>query len=172
MTCEMGTELGRGYTLDPIHLKSQGPFEGTDIEASCLASPRIELRWIEALELMHAPMDETSVADRITNYFITSYSCHLAGVERALTGPIDGLERCGPYMVYHCVRPRCYWQDSERGRTFEGIDECEGKGKPRDFPELNTGQRASIRVLYVFLRLGICRPRVYVTTLCSGTFPP
>lgn len=30
LTYEMETELGQGYTLDPVHLKSQDPFEGTD----------------------------------------------------------------------------------------------------------------------------------------------
>ncbi|KAI6161832.1 hypothetical protein EDD17DRAFT_648257 [Pisolithus thermaeus] len=95
-----------------------------------------------------------------------SDSCdsHLAGVGHALTGPIHGLQRCGANMVYNCVRPRFYGRDSERKRTSEDIDECQGKGKPRDLPGPSAGQRASTSVVHVLLRLSICRSGVYIPT--------
>ncbi|KAI5985208.1 hypothetical protein EDC04DRAFT_2913939 [Pisolithus marmoratus] len=88
-TSEMETEPE--WALDLRKLKSQDLFTGTrDEEEFFLSSARIELRGVEALELMRASMDELFVGDDIAVRRITPYLTRLAGVVQALTSLLNG----------------------------------------------------------------------------------
>ena len=63
------------------NLRSQTLFTGTsDEEEFYLTSARIELRGVEALELMRATMDEAFVGDSIAFRRITTYLQTMSGV--------------------------------------------------------------------------------------------
>ncbi|KAI6006205.1 Indoleamine 2,3-dioxygenase [Pisolithus orientalis] len=170
-TCEAETGLEWACTMDLDNLKSQDLFTGTrDEEEFFLASARIELRGVEALELMRASMDEMFVGDDIAVRRITSYLSRLAGVIHALTGLLmDVRKGCDPDVFYHRVRPWFCGQDADPAKRtwkFEGIEKCEdGMEEPTDLSGPSAGQSALIHALDIFLGLDNCRSE---TTPTSG----
>ncbi|KAI6141958.1 Indoleamine 2,3-dioxygenase [Pisolithus thermaeus] len=175
--CEMEAESEWSCTLDLDNLKSQDLFTGTrDEEEFFLASARIELRGVEALELMRASMDEIFVGDDIAVRRITSYLSRLAGVVHALTSLLmDVRKGCDPDVFYYRVRPWFCGQDSDPGERkwkFEGIDECEGSiEEPKDLSGPSAGQSALIHALDIFLGLDNCTSKTS-TTPTSGKSDP
>ncbi|KAI5985204.1 Indoleamine 2,3-dioxygenase [Pisolithus marmoratus] len=157
-TSEMETEPE--WALDLRKLKSQDLFTGTrDEEEFFLSSARIELRGVEALELMRASMDEMFVGDDIAVRRITPYLTRLAEVVQALTSLLmDVRKGCDPDVFYHLVRPWFRGQDSdpgERKRTFEGIAEY--------LSGPSAGQSALIHALDIFLGLDNCASETSTT---------
>lgn len=149
------TELGfEAPALD--NLRSQDMFSGTiDEQEFYLASARIELRGVEALELMRATMDELFVGDKIAIRRITAYLYKLASVVRDLTTILlDVRKGCDPDTFYHSIRPWFRGADSDpahRKWVFEGVEE-----QPTDLSGPSAGQSALIHALDVFLGLDNC----------------
>ncbi|KAG1852990.1 Indoleamine 2,3-dioxygenase [Suillus tomentosus] len=149
------TELGfEAPALD--NLRSQDTFSGTiDEQEFYLASARIELRGVEALELMRATMDELFVGDKIAIRRITAYLYKLASVVRDLTTILlDVRKGCDPNTFYHSIRPWFRGADSDpahRKWVFEGVEE-----QPTDLSGPSAGQSALIHALDVFLGLDNC----------------
>lgn len=176
-TREMETESEWACALDLDNMKSQDLFTGTrDEEEFFLSSARIELRGVEALELMRASMDEIFVGDDIAVRRITSYLSRLAGVVHALTSLLmDVRKGCDPDVFYHRVRPWFCGQDSdpaERKWRFEGIDEFENDvEEPKNLSGPSAGQSALIHALDVFLGLDNCKSDTS-TTPTSGKADP
>ncbi|KAG1905406.1 Indoleamine 2,3-dioxygenase [Suillus fuscotomentosus] len=149
------TELGfEAPALD--NLRSQDMFSGTiDEQEFYLASARIELRGVEALELMRATMDELFVGDKIAIRRITAYLYKLASVVGDLTTILlDVRKGCDPNTFYHSIRPWFRGADSDpahRKWVFEGVEE-----QPTDLSGPSAGQSALIHALDVFLGLDNC----------------
>ena len=101
-------------------------FTGTrDEDEFYLASARIELRGVDALEIMRATMDELFVGDMLAARRITRYLHSLVRVlddlARLLLAVRDG---CDPEIFYHAIRPWFNGADSgSRKWTFEGIED-------------------------------------------------
>jgi indoleamine 2,3-dioxygenase len=115
---------------DPIpaldNLRCLTSFTGTrDEDEFYLASARIELRGVDALEIMRATMDELFVGDMLAARRITRYLHSLVRVlddlARLLLAVRDG---CDPEIFYHLIRPWFNGADSgSRKWTFEGIED-------------------------------------------------
>lgn len=133
------------------NLRSQDMFTGTiDEQEFYLASARIELRGVEALELMRATMDEMFVGDGIAINRITEYLHKLASVVLDLKNILlDVRKGCDPITFYHSIRPWFRGADSDpahRKWVFEGVE-----GQPTDLSGPSAGQSALIHALDVFL---------------------
>ena len=150
------------------NLRSQDLFTGTlDEESFYLASARIELRGVEALDLMRATMDEMFVGDDIAVRRITLYLARLAEVIHELVEILmDVRKGCDPDFFYRSVRPWFCGQDADpagRAWEFEGVGEgmveedgnVEGEvlEKPEDLSGPSAGQSALIHALDIFLGL-------------------
>lgn len=138
------------------NLRSQDTFSGTiDEQEFYLASARIELRGVEALELMRATMDELFVSDEIAIRRITAYLHKLASIVRDLqTILLDVRKGCDPYTFYHSIRPWFRGVDSDpagRKWAFEGVEE-----QPTHLSGPSAGQSTLIHALDVFLGLDNC----------------
>lgn len=138
------------------NLRSQDTFSGTiDEQEFYLASARIELRGVEALELMRATMDELFVGDEIAIRRITAYLHKLASIVHDLqTILLDVRKGCDPYTFYHFIRPWFRGVDSDPARrkwVFEGVEE-----QPTHLSGPSAGQSTLIHALDVFLGLDNC----------------
>jgi len=138
------------------NLRSQDMFTGTiDEQEFYLASARIELRGVEALELMRATLDEMFIGDKIAISRITGYLHNLASVVRDLKDILlDVRKGCDPLTFYHSIRPWFRGADSDpahRKWVFEDVEE-----QPRDLSGPSAGQSALIHALDVFLGLDNC----------------
>ncbi|KAG1729872.1 Indoleamine 2,3-dioxygenase [Suillus paluster] len=148
-------ELGfQSPALD--NLRSQDMFTGTiDEQEFYLASARIELRGVEALELMRATMDEMFVGDAIAIRRISAYLHKLASVVQDLKGILlDVRKGCDPSTFYHTIRPWFRGADSDpahRKWVFEGVED-----QPTNLSGPSAGQSALIHALDVFLGLDNC----------------
>ncbi|KAH7915591.1 Indoleamine 2,3-dioxygenase [Hygrophoropsis aurantiaca] len=143
------------------NLRSQTLFTGTtDEEEFYLASSRIELRGVEALELMQATMDEMFVGDDIAIRRISGYLHKLASVINDLKSILLNVRKgCDPEFFYHSIRPWFRGQDSDpthRTWFFEGLDEHPELGPPTDLSGPSAGQSAIIHSLDIFLGLDNC----------------
>jgi indoleamine 2,3-dioxygenase len=146
-------------TLD--NLCSQDLFTGSNDEQEFyLASSRIELRGVEALELMRATMDEMFVGDEIAVRRITGYLYKLAAVVDDLQSILlDVRKGCEPEFFYHSIRPWFRGQDSDpldRKWIFEGLEEHPEIRHPMDLSGPSAGQSALIHALDIFLGLDNC----------------
>ncbi|KAI9568150.1 Indoleamine 2,3-dioxygenase [Boletus coccyginus] len=143
------------------NLRSQDLFTGTNDEQEFyLASSRIEIRGVEALELMRATMDEMFVGDDIAVRRITGYLCQLASVVDELTSILLNVRRgCDPEFFYHNIRPWFRGEDSDpmnRKWVFEGLDGHPEIEPPTDLSGPSAGQSALIHALDIFLGLDNC----------------
>lgn len=143
------------------NLRSQDLFTGTiDEQEFYLASSRIEIRGVEALELMRATMDEMFVGDEIAVRRITGYLHKLASVVNNLTSILlDVRKGCDPQFFYHSIRPWFRGEDSDpmnRKWVFEGLDEHPEIEPPVDLSGPSAGQSALIHALDIFLGLDNC----------------
>jgi indoleamine 2,3-dioxygenase len=131
-------------------------FTGTrDEEEFYLASARIELRGVDALEIMRATMDELFVGDTLASRRITRYLQSLIRV-------LDDLARlllavrggCDPDVFYHVIRPWFNGADSgSRKWTFEGLDDDAGTGLrvPTELSGPSAAQSSLIHAFDAFL---------------------
>ncbi|KAH9061374.1 Indoleamine 2,3-dioxygenase [Lactarius vividus] len=139
-------------TLD--NLRSLTLFTGTrDEEEFYLTSARIELRGVDALEIMRATMDELFVGDALAARRITRYLHSLARVLDDLTRILltvrDG---CDPDVFYHSIRPWFNGADSgTRKWFFDGLDAHPELAFPDELSGPSAAQSALIHALDAFL---------------------
>jgi indoleamine 2,3-dioxygenase len=141
-----------------------------------LSSARIELRGVEALELMRATMDEAFVGDDLAFARIAAYLASLADVVGALSALLLRVrERCDPDVFYHQIRPWFRGEDSaaEGGRkwVFEGIDE-HGLKEPVERSGPSAGQSALVHALDIFLGVDEYSHHSALTGRSGGPAPP
>ncbi|KAH9040653.1 Indoleamine 2,3-dioxygenase [Lactarius pseudohatsudake] len=136
------------------NLRSLTLFTGTrDEEEFYLTSARIELRGVDALEIMRATMDELFVGDALAARRITRYLHSLARVlddlTRILLAVRDG---CDPDVFYHSIRPWFNGADSgTRKWFFDGLDAHPELVFPDELSGPSAAQSALIHALDVFL---------------------
>ncbi|KAH0832855.1 Indoleamine 2,3-dioxygenase [Lanmaoa asiatica] len=140
------------------NIRSQDLFTGTNDEQEFyLTTSRIEIRGVEALELMRTTMDELFVGDEITVRRITGYLHKLATVVDELTNILLNIRGgCDPEFFYHKIRPWFRGEDSDpmnRKWIFEGLDEHPEIEPPTDLSGPSAGQSALIHALDIFLGL-------------------
>ena len=148
----------------PTHtspLRCQTLFTSTKDEAEFyLVSARIELRGVDALELMRMMMDEAFVGDDIAARRITAYLRELAGVIRDLARILSSVkEGCDPDVFYRDVRPWFRGEDSgsssrggeKRKWVFEGMEMDETLKEPTELSGPSAGQSSLIHALDAFL---------------------
>lgn len=129
-------------------------FTGTrDEEEFYLVSARIELRGVDALEIMRATMDELFVGDDLAARRITRYLYSLVRVlddlARLLLAVRDG---CEPDAFCHEIRPWFNGADSgTRMWTFEGLDAHPELALPAELSGPSAAQSSLIQALDAFL---------------------
>lgn len=138
------------------NLRSQTMFSGlVDEEEFYLCSARIELRGVEALELMRATMDETFVGDAIAVRRITGYLQKMVAIINELKGLLLEVRKgCNPDIYYNEVRPWFRGEDSDllhRRWVFEGLEEDPELRIPTELSGPSAGQSSMIHVLDIFL---------------------
>jgi indoleamine 2,3-dioxygenase len=141
-------------TVDNI--QCQTLFTGTSDEAEFyLCSARIELRGVEALELMRATMDETFVGDHIAVRRITSYlnqmSTAIGELTKLLLSVRDG---CDPDVFSRDIRPWFRGADADprkRKWLFEGLEHDPELQEPTELSGASAGQSSLIHALDTFL---------------------
>ncbi|KAI0245795.1 tryptophan 2,3-dioxygenase [Lactifluus subvellereus] len=124
-----------------------------DEEEFYLASARIELRGVDALEIMRATMDELFVGDALAARRITRYLQSLVRVlddlARLLLAVRDG---CAPDVFYHEIRPWLNGADSgSRKWIFEGLDAHPELVLPTELSGPSAAQSSLIHALDTFL---------------------
>jgi indoleamine 2,3-dioxygenase len=124
-----------------------------DEEEFYLSSARIELRGVDALEIMRATMDELFVGDDLAARRITRYLHSLVRViddlARLLLAVRDG---CEPEAFYHEIRPWFNGADSgSRKWTFEGLDAHPELALPTELSGPSAAQSSLIHSLDAFL---------------------
>ncbi|KAJ7767174.1 Indoleamine 2,3-dioxygenase [Mycena metata] len=138
------------------NLQSHTLFTGTnDEQIFYLTSARMELRGVEALELMRATMDEAFVGDDIAMRRITTFLGRLATVIddlRTLLATVrDG---CDPTAFYTAIRPWFRGADSDPNKrtwAFEGLDSDPSWTYPSELSGPSAGQSSLIHALDMFL---------------------
>ncbi|KIY65594.1 Indoleamine 2,3-dioxygenase [Cylindrobasidium torrendii FP15055 ss-10] len=138
-----------------FNLRSQTLFTGTNDEQEFyLASSRIEVRGVEALELMRETMDEAFVSDDIAIQRISGYLERLSVVIDELKGLLMHVkEGCNPIVFYDEIRPWFRGLDSDPAKrpwVFEGIEEA-GIPYPTELSGPSAAQSSLIHVLDIFL---------------------
>ncbi|PFH50037.1 hypothetical protein AMATHDRAFT_146177 [Amanita thiersii Skay4041] len=138
------------------NLQTQTMFTNTiDEEEFYLCSARIELRGVEALEIMRSILDELFISDDIAVRRTTGYLNKLAGVITDLKALLLDVKRlCNPDRYYNAVRPWFRGEDSDlmkRKWVFEGIEEDPMLEEPTELSGPSAGQSSIVHVLDVFL---------------------
>lgn len=116
----------------------------------------MELKGVEALELMRSMMDEMFVGDDIATRRITEYLHELAEVIRELGVMLMKVkEGCKPDVFYHEIRPWFRGEDSSSeggGKwVFEGLELDESLCRPTELSGASAGQSSLVHALDVFL---------------------
>ena len=151
-------------------------FTGTrDEEEFYLASARIELRGVDALEIMRATMDELFVGDTLAARRVTRYLQSLVRVlddlARLLLAVRDG---CDPDVFYHVVRPWFNGAGSgSKNWTFEGLDDDAGMGLrvPSELSGPSAAQSSLIQALDTFLGVDHTSPNPAHSPVSSPVTP-
>nr|BAM73287.1 indoleamine 2,3-dioxyganese b [Coprinopsis cinerea] len=138
------------------NIRSQTMFTGmVDEEEFYMCSARIELRGVEALELMRQTMDEMFVGDTIAVRRISDYLKSMANVINELkTLLLDVRKQCDPEIYYNQVRPWFRGEDSDNRKrkwVYEGVDEDPELSHPLELSGPSAGQSSLVHVLDVFL---------------------
>lgn len=147
-----GTSPGSLPTID--NLRCLTLFTGTkDEEEFYLSSARIELRGVEALDLMRATMDELFVGDNIAMRRITRYLRSLSSIIDELSSLLltvrDG---CAPDVFYRDIRPWFAGHDSAAQKWhFEGLDDHPELAYPTELSGPSAGQSSLVHALDIFL---------------------
>ncbi|TRM64552.1 Indoleamine 2,3-dioxygenase [Schizophyllum amplum] len=140
------------------NLRSNLLFTGTrDEEEFYLTSARMELRGVEALELMRDTLDEIFVGDELAHKRIAAYMRRLALVIKELeTTLLSVRDGCAPAVFFHEARPWMRGADSGAGKrpwVFDGLDSAPDLEPPTELSGPSAGQSALIHALDVFLGL-------------------
>ncbi|KAF8896020.1 hypothetical protein BD779DRAFT_1493475 [Infundibulicybe gibba] len=126
-----------------------------DEEEFYMCSARIELRGVEALDLMRSTMDETFVGDKIAVRRITEYLQRMVVVINELKVLLlDVRKGCDPERYYNEVRPWFRGEDSDledRKWVFEGAEEDPDLRTPTELSGPSAGQSSLVHVLDIFL---------------------
>ncbi|KAF8176150.1 Indoleamine 2,3-dioxygenase [Mycena galopus ATCC 62051] len=138
------------------NLQSQTLFTGTnDEQVFYLTSARMELRGVEALELMRATMDEAFVGDDLAMRRITTFLTRLATViddlQTLLANVRDG---CDPSVFYNAIRPWFRGADSDPAKRrweFDGLDTDPSWTYPAELSGPSAGQSSLVHALDMFL---------------------
>lgn len=148
---------------NPENVRTHTMFTNTiDEEEFYLCSSRIELRGVEALELMRMTMDEMFVGDHISIRRISAYLKGMVTVIndcRALL--LDVKKHCRPDVYYNNVRPWFRGQDSDnrnRQWIFEGVEEDPTLRPPTEISGPSAGQSSMVHAFDIFL--GVDHPSV------------
>jgi indoleamine 2,3-dioxygenase len=127
----------------------------TDEEEFYLVPARIELRGVEALELMQATMDEMFVGDAIAVRRVTAYLFRISTILHELKSILlSQREGCDPDIFYREIRPWLRGADSDphaRKWVFEGIEDDPRLREPTELSGPSAGQSALIHALDIFL---------------------
>lgn len=140
----------------PENVRTHTMFTNTvDEEEFYLCSARIELRGVEALELMRMTMDEMFVGDTIAVRRISAFLKRMAAVIKDLrTLLLDVQKLCRPDVYYNDVRPWFRGEDSDtqkRKWVFEGVEEDPTLRQPTELSGPSAGQSSLVHVLDIFL---------------------
>jgi indoleamine 2,3-dioxygenase len=124
-----------------------------DEEEFYLASARIELRGVDALEIMRATMDELFVGDDLAARRITRYLHSLVRVIDDLARLLLSMrEGCEPETFYHEIRPWFNGADSGSHKwTFEGLDRHPELAFPTELSGPSAAQSSLVHSLDAFL---------------------
>lgn len=140
------------------NLRCRTLFTGTrDEEEFYLSSTRIELRGVEALELMRATMDEAFIGDAIAVRRITTYLHTMATVIADLRALLLAVRAgCDPEVFYHDIRPWFNGADSgpahaRRAWVFDGLAAHPELAEPTELSGPSAGQSPLVHALDVFL---------------------
>jgi indoleamine 2,3-dioxygenase len=138
------------------NLQCQTLFTGTkDEEEFYLSSTRIELRGVEALELMQLTMDEIFVGDSIAVRRITTYLQNLSRIIMDLKDLMLAVkEGCDPDIFYRDIRPWFRGEDSDprkRKWIFEGLEDHPELDEPTELSGPSAGQSPLVHALDIFL---------------------
>jgi indoleamine 2,3-dioxygenase len=138
------------------NMRCQTLFTGTsDEEEFFLCSARIELRGVEALNLMRTAMDEMFVGDKIAIQRITSCLLRISVVVHDLANILLSIRNgCNPDTFYHAIRPWLRGDDVDPGNrtwVFEGLDEVSGIEQPKELSGSSAVQCALFHALDIFL---------------------
>ena len=140
---------------EPDNLRCQTLFTGTrDEEEFYLAAARLELRGVEALELMRATMDEVFVGDAISIRRITTYLHKMTTVIKELQAILVSVrENCDPDVFYHHIRPWFRGADSDPKSmwVFEGLEQDPNLQEPTELSGPSAGQSSLVHALDIFL---------------------
>ena len=154
----------KGLTLDNLRILET--FTRTKSEEHFfLTSLLIEVRGVEALELMRVSLDEAFVGDRLARRRIAFYLRRLAEVIVELKKLLHDVRTdCDPTVFYWGIRPWFRGSDAPEagelpGWHFEGVDPT---GVRRSFSGPSAGQSSLIHAIDVFLDVDHTRrkPRV------------
>ncbi|KAG9049137.1 hypothetical protein FS837_011056 [Tulasnella sp. UAMH 9824] len=111
--------------LSVENVKMVNTFSNTQSERHFyLTSARIELRGVEALELMKSCMDEAFIGDRISLQRIVDYLRRLSTVIDDMAALLMAVrDECDPHEFYTQIRPWFNgWSPGAREWLFEGVD--------------------------------------------------
>lgn len=138
------------------NIRTQTMFSSlVDEEEFYLCSARIELRGVEALELMRVTMDETFVGDAIAVRRISGYLQTIAGVIDEMKALLmDVRKLCDPDTYYNQVRPWFRGEDSDinkRKWVYEGVEDDNQLKHPTELSGPSAGQSSLVHVLDLFL---------------------
>lgn len=148
-------EKNEGFPT-PDNVRTHTMFTNTlDEEEFYLCSSRIELRGVEALELMRMTMDEMFVGDSIAIRRISGFLKRMTAVIDDLrTLLLDVKNLCRPEVYYNEVRPWLRGEDSDKEKrkwVFEGVEEDPNLQHPIELSGPSAGQSALIHVLDIYL---------------------
>jgi indoleamine 2,3-dioxygenase len=125
-----------------------------DEEEFYLVSARMEIRGVEALDLMKLTMDELFVGDDIAVKRVTEYLDQIAIVLQDLKRILLTVrEGCDPKVFYNEIRPWFRGMDSKHSGswTFEGIGLDPTLQYPEELSGPSAGQSSLIHSLDIFL---------------------
>ncbi|KAF5359434.1 hypothetical protein D9756_003644 [Leucocoprinus leucothites] len=155
----------------PQNVRTHTMFTNTvDEEEFYLCSARIELRGVEALELMRMTMDETFVGDSIAIRRISEYLKRMMSVIDDLRILLlDVKKLCQPDVYYNEVRPWFRGQDTDKGNrrwVFEGVDEDPSLEQPTELSGPSAAKASATSRLPSFMnRMQIYMPKNHRTFL-------
>lgn len=145
-------------SMEPIpaldNLRCLTLFTGTrDEEEFYLTSARIELRGVDALEIMRVTMDELFVGDALAARRITRYLNSLVRVLDDLARLLLSVrDSCEPDVFYNEIRPWFNGADSgSRKWTFQGLEAHPELALPTELSGPSAAQSSLIHVLDAFL---------------------
>ncbi|KIO34490.1 hypothetical protein M407DRAFT_16472 [Tulasnella calospora MUT 4182] len=157
--------------LSVDNVKMVNTFSGTQSERHFyITSARIELRGVEALELMKSCMDEAFIGDTISLQRIVGYLHRLSIVIDDMAVLLMAVrDECDPHEFYTQIRPWFNgWSPGAREWLFEGVDE-EDQAKFATLSGPSAGQSSLIHALDVFLGVDHTKPETAPSFPSSST---